>query len=44
MIMIVKDDEMENIRYVTTTKKKRGKNTDITCEYVEDYSFYKELL
>jgi archaellum biogenesis ATPase FlaH len=44
MIMIGKDDEMENIRYVTTTKKKRGKNTDITCEYVEDYSFYKELL
>lgn len=44
MVMIGKDDDMPNIRYITTTKKKRGKNVNITCEYVEEYSYYKELL
>lgn len=44
MVMVGKDDNMPNIRYVTTTKKKRGKNVNITCEFLEEYSFYRELL
>lgn len=44
MVMIGKDDEMEDIRYITTTKKKRGKSVSTTCQYIEKYSFYKELL
>ncbi len=44
MIMIGKDDAMPNIRYVSTTKKKRGKHCNITCEIQDEYSFYKELL
>lgn len=44
MIMIGKDDNMPNIRYISTTKKKRGKHCNITCELIDLHSFYKELL
>lgn len=44
MVMIGKDDEMPAIRYVTTTKKKRGHNVNITCEFTEKFSLYRELL
>lgn len=44
MIMIGKDDDMPNIRYVSTTKKKRGKHVSTTCQLDDIYSCYKELL
>lgn len=44
MIMIGKDTDVPNIRYVSTTKKKRGKHVRATCEIIEKYSLYKELL
>jgi replicative DNA helicase len=44
LIMIGKDDEMQNIRYVTTTKKKRGQHVSTTCELLQEYSFYRELI
>ncbi len=44
MIMIGKDDDMKNIRYISTTKKKRGKHCNITCELQDAHSFYRELL
>lgn len=44
MVMIGKDDAMPDIRYITTTKKKRGKAVSTTCQYIEKYSCYKELL
>jgi len=44
MIMIGKDDDIPNLRYITTTKKKRGKHADLTCEIIDECSLYKELL
>ncbi len=44
MIMVGRDDDMPNIRYVTTTKKKRGHNVNVTCEFIEKFSCYQELL
>jgi len=44
MIMIGQDDEMPGVRYLTTTKKKRGKHVSVTCQLDERYSIYRELL
>jgi len=44
MIMIGQDDDTPGLRYVTTTKKKRGKHVSVTCKLEEKYSLYKELL
>lgn len=44
IITIGKDDDMPHIRYVHTPKKKRGTVVSVTCEIVEKYSVYKELL
>ncbi len=44
MIMIGKDDEVPGVRYLSTTKKKRGKHVNVTCEIQDAYSFYRELL
>lgn len=44
MIMIGLDDDVPNIRYVDTTKKKRGRNVSVTCTLEEKFSLYKELL
>lgn len=44
IISIGMDDDCPNIRYVDTTKKKRGKNVSVTCTIDDKFSFYKELL
>lgn len=44
MIMIGKDDEHPSIRYIDTTKKKRGSHVSTTCEIVDKFSCYQELL
>lgn len=44
MIMIGMDDDMPSIRYLSTTKKKRGQNVRVTCQLTEVNSLYKELL
>lgn len=44
MIMIGKDDDVPSIRYISTTKKKRGKHCNITAEISEIHSFYREIL
>ena len=44
MIMIGKDDEIPGIRYISTTKKKRGRHCNITAEISEIHSFYRELI
>lgn len=44
MIMIGKDDDMPNVRYISTTKKKRGKHVQLTCEIIEKFSCYREYL
>lgn len=38
------DDDMPGIRYITTTKKKRGKHCQATCRLIEEYSLYEELI
>jgi archaellum biogenesis ATPase FlaH len=43
-IMIGKDDETSTLRYINTTKKKRGDHVSVVAEIVEKYSLYKELL
>lgn len=43
MIMIGKDDVDANIRYVSVTKKKRGKEVKITCTLTDKFSRYQEL-
>lgn len=43
IITIGKDDANKNLRYITTPKKKRGKEVYLTCELVDIYSLYKEL-
>lgn len=44
IITIGKDDEMAHVRYVHTPKKKRGSVVKVTCEIIEKYSSYKEIL
>ncbi len=44
MIMIGMDDDMPGIRYLSTTKKKRGKNVRVTCKLTDVYSLYEELI
>ncbi len=44
MIMIGQDDDVPGIRYLSTTKKKRGRHVSVTCQLDEIYSSYKELL
>ena len=44
MIMIGQDDDTPGVRYVSTTKKKRGKHCAVTCTLHEEYSLYRELL
>lgn len=44
MLMIGQDDDMPGVRYISTTKKKRGKNVRVTCKLTEQYSLYEELL
>lgn len=44
MIMLGADDDVPNIRYVDTTKKKRGKAVSVTCQIFEEFSLYRELL
>lgn len=43
MIMIGQDDDNPELRYISVTKKKRGKPVNITCELIEEYSLFKEL-
>lgn len=43
-IMIGKDDDHPNLRYINTTKKKRGQHVQCTAEIIERFSLYKELL
>ena len=44
MIMIGQDDDMPGVRYVSTTKKKRGSHVSTTCVINEQFSLYSELL
>jgi hypothetical protein len=44
MIMIGMDDDMPGVRYVSTTKKKRGSHVSTTCTLNEQFSLYRELL
>lgn len=44
MIMIGKDDEVPGVRYLQTTKKKRGRHVRATCELIDKFSLYQELL
>ena len=44
MVMIGMDDDVPGVRYLTTTKKKRGKHVSVTCVIDEQYSLYRELL
>ena len=44
IITIGKDDDMPEIRYVHTPKKKRGSVVSATCEIVEIFSLYKEII
>jgi hypothetical protein len=44
MLMIGQDDDMPGVRYLTTTKKKRGRAVSLTCRLDEKYSLYEEIL
>lgn len=44
IITIGKDDEKPNIRYVHTPKKKRGEVVSCTCEIIDKFSLYRELI
>lgn len=44
IITIGKDDDMPNIRYVHTPKLKRGRVVKATCEIIDRFSYYKEIL
>lgn len=44
IITIGKDDDMPNVRYVHTPKKKRGQIVSTTCELVEKFSLYREVI
>lgn len=44
IVTIGKDDDMPDIRYVHTPKKKRGSVVSATCEIVEKFSLYKEII
>lgn len=43
IITIGKDDTNPLIRYINTPKKKRGQPVKVTCEILEQYSYYKEF-
>lgn len=43
MIAIGKDDINKELRYISTPKKKRGKEVALTCILEEKYSLFKEL-
>ena len=44
MIMAGIDDDIPGLRYLSTTKKKRGSYVNVTCELKDEYSLYKELV
>lgn len=44
MIMIGMDDDVPGVRYISTTKKKRGSHVSTTCVINEQFSLYTELL
>lgn len=44
IITIGKDDDMPGARYVRTPKIKRGTVVSATCELIEKFSLYKELV
>ncbi len=44
MIMIGKDDDVPGVRYLSTTKKKRGSHCNVICQLDDKYSLYRELL
>ncbi len=43
MITIGKDSSNPKIRYISTPKKKRGTNCNLTCEILDTYSLYQEI-
>jgi hypothetical protein len=43
IITIGKDDDIKNIRYISTPKKKRGTMVQMTCELIDEYSLYREI-
>ncbi len=43
-IGIGQDDDVPGVRYLSTTKKKRGKHVSVTCVLNEKFSLYSELL
>ena len=43
IISIGKDDDMPDVRYIQTTKKKRGQHVRSTCKLEELYSCYSEI-
>lgn len=42
MIMIGKDDTLEDVRYINITKKKRGKKARFSCKIIDRFSMYLE--
>ena len=44
ILTIGKDDDQPSLRYIATSKKKRGKHCKITAEVIPEYSYYRELL
>lgn len=44
MVMIGQDDQDSNIRYVSTTKRKRGQDVKIICKLYGKYSYFEELV
>lgn len=44
LIMIGIDDEVPGVRYISTTKKKRGTSCRITARLEDKYSLYREVL
>jgi len=43
IITIGKDDNNPRLRYISTPKKKRGTQVNVTCEIEDIYSLYREL-
>lgn len=44
IITIGKDDDIPNVRYIHTPKIKRGQVVKATCELIDKYSSYKEIM
>ena len=44
ILSIGKDDDQKHIRYVKSSKRKRGRDVRVTCVLEERYSLYRELL